>query len=340
VSSPTIERNRRVVLRSYLAGRNTNGVFEVVDDAVPTANTGEFLIRIAAVSVDPAMRTWASQNPGRYAPVPLGSVLPAIAVGTVASSEHPDFAPGDCVVGRFGAQEWAVSDGSNVVRRFHNSPDPITLALGTLGHIGMTAIIGMVEVAHAQAGETVVVSSAAGAVGAVAGQVAKLLGCRTIGIAGGPKKVSLCRDVYGYDAAIDYQASADLTADLMLAAPEGFDVFFDNVGGRIFDAVMPLMNPMGRVAICGTIGVDSAAPGNGPRWERRILERQLTIRGFLESRFDCDRDALFAQLSQWQRDGLITLHEDVRHGIESAPEAIDSVLNGNNFGKCLISVNQ
>jgi len=332
--------NHRLLLRAYLDGRSTAGVFEVDAVAVPALSSGTFLIRIECLSLDPAMRTWSSATPGRGVAAPLGSVMRAYAVGLVAESAHPDYAIGDCVVGPFGLQEWHLSDGSDVRMRPSPVPTQLSVTLGSVGHIGLSALIGLTEIARVKPGDTVLVSSAAGAVGSQAGQIAKLLGCRTIGVAGGPEKVALCLDVYGFDAAIDYRASTDLAADIALAAPEGIDVFFDNVGGHTLDAVVPLMNEHGRITICGTISIDSKRPGTGPRWERMILDRQLSIQGFLQSHYEGDVPALLARLHTWSSAGQLVLREDVTIGVPSAPEAIERLLNGNNLGKALIRIDR
>ena len=332
--------NHRLLLRTHLDGRSTEGVFEVDASAVPALSPGTFLIRIEWLSLDPAMRTWSSATPGRGVAAPLGSVMRAYAVGLVTESAHPDYAIGDCVVGPFGVQEWHVSDGSDVRMRPDPAPTPLSVTLGSVGHIGLSALIGLTEIARVKPGDTVLVSSAAGAVGSQAGQIAKLLGCRTIGVAGGPEKVALCLDVYGFDAAIDYRASTDLAADIALAAPEGLDVFFDNVGGQTLDAVVPLMNEHGRITICGTISIDSTRPGTGPRWERKILDRQLSIQGFLQSHYEGDVRALLTRLHNWSSAGQLVLREDVTIGVASAPEAIERLLNGKNLGKALIRIDR
>ena len=336
----TAPMNHRLLLRTHLDGRSTEGVFTVDRAEVPTVTPGTFLVRNEWLSLDPAMRTWSSATPGRGTPLALGSVMRAYAVGFVTDSAHPDYSAGDCVVGPFGLQEWHLSDGVDVRMRPSPVPTQLSVTLGSVGHIGLSALIGLTEIARIRPGDTVLVSSAAGAVGSQAGQIARILGCRTIGIAGGPEKAALCRDLYGFDAAIDYRASSDLSADIALAAPEGIDVFFDNVGGRTLDAVVPLMNEYGRIAICGTISLDSKRPGTGPRWERQILDRQLSVQGFLQSHFQGDVDALLARLHNWSDDGLLVLREDVTIGVASAPAAIERLLNGNNLGKALIRIDR
>lgn len=327
-----------LVLAAYMDGRTTSDVFRVTEVPVPDVEDGGVLIRTQYLSVDPAMRTWAARNPGRGVPLPLGSVMRAYAVGTVVSSSRSDVPEGACVVGPFGARLWHVSDGSDIRRVWPTPPTPVTAALGILGHVGLSAMVGLRLIAVPQPGETVLVSSAAGAVGALAGQIARIMGARAVGIAGGPEKTALCRDLYGFDAALDHRACDDLADAIRLAAPDGVDVFFDNVGGRILDAAMPCMNSGGRVAVCGTIGVDSASPGVGPRMERLILDRELTVRGFLQSRHEDASPGLLRDLQAWFEGGQLRLHEEIVRGLEQLPAALEDLIAGAHLGKVLIDI--
>ena len=331
--------NLRLVLRSHLTGRSTSDVFELDQVPISAVGPGQLLIRNSYLSVDPAMRTWSAAQPGRGEALALGSVMRAYAVGQVTISNHPRYPVGTCVTGPFGAQYWCVSDGSNIRQSWGRAPIPITSTLGVLGHIGLTAMVGLQIIAIPKPGETVLVSSAAGAVGSLAAQIAKLVGANVIGIAGGLEKVRLCRDEYGFEA-IDYQASQDLTAEIAGAAPSGIDVFFDNVGGSILDAALPNMNPRGRIAICGTISIDSADPGQGPRLERRILDRELTVTGFLQSNYAYENNRFLLQLGTWHREGRLKLREEIFTGLKSLPVALEHLLHGKNLGKVLIDVNK
>jgi hypothetical protein len=332
------KNTQQLVLAGYLRGRTTSDVFRIEEAPVPYLAAGCVLIRNQYLSVDPAMRTWAAAQPGRGSSLPLGTVMRAHAIGTVMASRNPIFAEGSFVSGVFGARIWHVSDGSDVRRIWPIAPTPKTAALGVLGHVGLTAMVGLTLIAPPRAGETVLVSSAAGAVGAVAGQIAHLMGARVVGIAGGPEKTALCRNEYGFDAALDHRACDDLSGAIALAAPEGIDVFFDNVGGRFLDAALPCMNSRGRIAICGTIGIDSAKPGLGPRLERTILERELSVRGFLQSRYESESELLLPALKSWFDAGDLRLREDITAGLESVPAALEGLLTGSNFGKVLIDI--
>jgi NADPH-dependent curcumin reductase len=329
---------RQLVLARHLDGRTTSDVFRIEEVALPPLPEGGALVRVHYLSVDPAMRTWAAPRPGRGQPLPVGSVMRAYAVGIVHRSRNADLPEGVALVGTFGARTWHVTDGSDVRRIWDPAPEPLSVTLGILGHVGLTAMVGLTLIAPPRPDETVLVSSAAGAVGALAGQIARLMGARVVGVAGGPVKTAICRSDYGFDTAIDHQDATDLAEAIRLAAPEGIDVFFDNVGGRVLDAALPNMNPRGRIAVCGTIGVDSARPGLGPRMERTILDRELSIRGFLQSKYESESTSLLPTLRGWYEDGRLVLREDVSRGLASLPEALERLLAGGNLGKALIDI--
>ena len=325
-----------VVLRSYPEGLPRTTDFEWVSETTPEPGDGQVLLRILWASIDPAMRTWHSAKPGRGVVRPLGTVMKAVAVAEVVESRN-SLRVGDHVVGSFGMREWCISDGADVTRVLDASIEP-RLGLGSLGHIGLTAFAGVHKVARAQAGETVLVSSAAGATGALAGQIAAAAGCRVIGIAGGPDKAAICRTEYGFDMCIDRHAETDLARALRTAAPEGIDVFFDNVGGPTLDAAMQNMNARGRVAICGTISVRSSEPGHGPRHERLMLDKQLTVQGFLTSQFEVDYPEMLESLSLLHSEGRLHLREVVVEGAENAPLALEQLLAGEFAGKVLVRI--
>ncbi len=325
----------QVLLKRYPDGLPAEGDFEVIGSQRPGVGPGEMLLRIEWVSIDPAMRTWSARTPGRGEPLPLGSVMRAYGVARVEESDVPDYPVGTWVTGPFGLRTWHVTDGRDIRFRVPEGVPPQT-GLGVLGHIGLTAYAGIFRVADVRPGETVLVSSAAGAVGSIAGQLARIAGGRPIGIAGGPRKVALCLDEYGFDACIDRHTVADLDHALSSASGGGLDVYFDNVGGPTLDSALRLMRPGGRIAICGTISVPSADPGTGPRVERMLLDRRLTMRGFLQSEFAAAADEMLADLVTWYRQGLITLREDVVVGLAEAPRAIVRQLAGDHLGKVLV----
>lgn len=326
---------REVALIRYPQGLPRVADFEVRDALIPAVPAGGVLIRILRLSVDPAMRTWASGSPGRGEPLALGSVMRAYAVGEVVSSDHPRYPSGTRVVGPFGMRSWHASDGSDIRRVVPTDLDPVEAALGVVGHIGLTAHIGLRRIAQVAPEDTVVVTSAAGAVGSVAAQIAQRLGCSVIGIASGDK-VEWAAQTYGIPTMLDRQD--DRLAELLdQAAPNGVDVFFDNTGGTVHDLVMSRMASGGRVAMCGTIALDSANPGTGPRHERLILDRALTIRGFLQSHHDDEADAALAELLHWHREGSVSLECEVVSGLSHAIEALERLLAGDHRGKVIIS---
>jgi NADPH-dependent curcumin reductase CurA len=259
----------------------------------------------------------------------------AYAVGEVTASDQSRYPVGTRVVGPFGMKTWHASDGSDIRRVVPADLEPLEASLGVVGHIGLTAHIGLRRIAAAKAGETVVVTSAAGAVGGVAAQIARHLGCRVIGLAS-RSKVPWASNTYGIETMLD-RADPDLEARLEDAAPDGVDVFFDNTGGTVHDLIMTRMATGGRVVICGTIAVDSAQPGTGPRHERLILDRELTVTGFLQSHLDGEADQALAELREWHDAGLVRLHYEQIAGLEHAPVALERLLTGNHRGKVIIT---
>ncbi len=330
--------NRQVLLKARPSGIPQAEHFEIVEAPVVEPTDGQLIVRNLYLSVEPAMRGWVS-SVGNYSdPVPLGGVMRAFTVGRVITSRSAEYAIGDVVTGMFGWQDYAVVDASKVQRRI-NEPDlPISTALGVLGLNGLTAYFALLDLGQPKANETVVVSTAAGAVGSCVGQIAKIKGCRTIGIAGGPKKAALCLDEFGYDVAIDYRAGK-LEAAIAQACPNGIDVYFDNTAGDISDAVLKNLAVGARVIICGTASIASwNPPPLGPRVERQLLVRRARMQGFLI--FDhADRYSVgLHALTEWVRAGLIHYREDILEGIEQAPDAIAGLYRGENLGKRLIRI--
>lgn len=330
--------NRQVRLKSRPSGIPDAGHFEIVEAPVPAPSDGQVLVRNIYLSVEPAMRGWVSAVANYSEPVSLGAVMRSFAVGRVEASHHAGFQPGEYVTGMFGWQDYAAVDGDSIQRKVVDTDLPISTSLGVLGLNGLTAYFALLDVGRPKPGETVVVSTAAGAVGSCVGQIAKIKGCRTVGIAGGPEKVGMCRDEFRYDAAVDYKG-ADFEPALDAACPEGADVYFDNTAGRISDAVMPRLNVGARVVICGTASVTNWDPTPlGPRVERHLLVKRARMQGFIifdhVERFS---DAL-RELAEWVRDGLIHYREDILDGIEHAPGSIAGLYRGENFGKRLIRI--
>ena len=330
--------NRQVRLKARPPGIPQAEHFEIVEAPVPEAADGQILVRNLYLSVEPAMRGWVSSVGNYSEPVAVGDVMRAFTVGRVVASRCAEFRVGEIVTGMFDWQDYAAVDRSKVQRRVTETGLPISTALGVLGLNGLTAYFALLELGQPKAGETVLVSTAAGAVGSCAGQIARIKGCRTIGIAGGAQKVDLCRKEFGYDIAIDYRAG-DLEAKIAAACPDGIDVYFDNTSGEISDAVLRHLAVGARVIVCGTASIASwSPPPLGPRVERHLLVKRARIQGFLI--FDyLDRypEGLRA-LGEWVRAGLIRYREDVLEGIEQAPDSIAGLYRGENLGKRLIRI--
>ena len=330
--------NRQVRLKSRPAGIPQPEHFDIIEVPVPNLNEGQVLVRNIYLSVEPAMRGWVSAAANYLDAVPLGAVMRAFTVGRVEESRHPEFRVGEVVTGMLGWQDYAGVDAKEIQRKITDSDLPMSTSLGVLGLNGLTAYFALLEVGQPKAGETVVVSTAAGAVGSCVGQIAKIKGCRTVGIAGGPEKVRLCLDEFGYNAAIDYKADG-LDAALAAACPEGVDVYFDNTAGAISDAVLKQLKLNARVVICGTASIASWDPiPQGPRVERHLLVKRARMQGFLILDYaPCYSEAL-QTLSQWVRAGLIRYREDIVEGIEQAPGSIAGLYRGENRGKRLIRI--
>ena len=294
------------------------------------------LVRNAFLSVEPAMRGWLADSGNYSAPVPVGSVMRSLAVGQVAASRSAGCAEGDWLLGWFGWQEWAAAGEGAVLRRIAETDLPPSLALGVLGLNGVTALLALEKIGQPKAGETVLVSTAAGSVGSAVGQIAQLAGCRTIGIAGGAEKVRLCLEEFGYDHALDYRTD-DLGAALASLCPDGVDVYFDNTAGAISDTVMRHLAVGARVVVCGTASIPRWDPiPPGPRVERHLLTRRARMQGFLLFDHMAEFDASVARLAEWVRAGKLRFREEVLDGIERCPDAIAGLYRGENLGKRLI----
>jgi NADPH-dependent curcumin reductase CurA len=332
-------KNRQVKLaRRPVPGFVTRDVFEIEDGPIPAPGPGEFGVKIAYISLDPAMRGWISEGRSYIPPVPVGAVMRGYAVGHVEVSHHRDFKPGDAVQGLFGVQQYAVSDGRRVVK-VDPAVAPLERWIGGLGMPGWTAFFGLLEVGQPKQGETVVVSAASGAVGSVVGQIAKLKGCRAVGIAGGPAKCRYVTEELGLDACIDYKAGR-LAADLKAACPNGIDVYFENVGGQMLDAVLLQMNLFGRIPLCGLISTYNATePPPGPKNLRAVLTQRLKVQGLIV--FDwADRiPEAIRELTAWYRQGVLKLREDVREGgLGAFPDVLNLLYTGGNHGKLVLKV--
>lgn len=332
------EVNRQVLLKARPSGIPQAEHFELIERPLPVPGNGQVLVRNLYLSVDPAMRGWVSAVANYSEPVPLGGVMRSIAAGRIVESHHPEWRTGDLVVGMFGWQDFAAVDPAAIQTKVSEDDVPLSAWLGVLGLNGLTAYFGLIDVGRPEAGETVVVSTAAGSVGSCAGQIARIKGCRTVGIAGGAAKIALCRDTFGYDAAIDYR-QGDLAAALEAACPKGIDVYFDNTAGAISDAVLKHLNVGARVVVCGTASIASWDPvPMGPRVERHLLVKRARMQGMLIFDYAARYAEGRADLIRWLRAGKLRYREDILDGIEQAPGAIAGLYRGDNLGKRLIRI--
>lgn len=329
-------RNRQVVLAARPDGIPQAAHFALVEGEAVPPGPGEVLVRNEFVSVDPAMRGWVSPVANYSEPVAVGAVMRSSAVGVVEESRSDRYSPGDRVLGMFGWQERATVPASAVVRRVDTEQESASLALGVLGMTGATAWFALTEIGRPRPGDTVVVSTAAGAVGSVAGQLARFAGCRTVGLTGGPSKVRHCTEDLGYDVALDHR-SPTLAADLAEACPDGVDVFFDNTSGAVADAVLPLLAVRARVVVCGTAAVPTWDPWpTGPLVSRYLLTKRARMEGFLWFDHEHRIDEALARLRPLVESGRLQHREDVLVGLESAPDAIAGLYRGENLGKRVI----
>jgi NADPH-dependent curcumin reductase CurA len=310
--------------------------FAIDTARVPALDDGEILVRNHFLSVEPAMRGWIADIANYSAPVPLGSVMRALCAGIVVESRAAGFSPGDAVTGWFGWQEYAAVAPSAVVRRIAEPDLPLSASLGILGINGVTAHLALATIGQPKQGETVVVSTAAGAVGSAAGQIAKIFGCRTIGITSSAAKQRLCTEQFGYDAAIDYRRE-DVGERLSELCPERIDVYYDNTAGAISDHVMRHLALRARVIVCGTAAIQNWADWPlGPRVERHLLVRRARIEGFVVFDHMARYEEAVAQLAAWIREGRLNYLEDILDGIEACPDALAGLYRGENLGKRLI----
>jgi NADPH-dependent curcumin reductase CurA len=328
--------NKQIQLAARPIGFPKLTDFRLVEDAIPEPAQGEFLVGISYLSVDPYMRGRMNAARSYADPQKLDEVMGGGAVGRVLASRHGNFAEGEYVVGMFGWQQYAFSNGAGVMK-VDPRVAPISTSLGVLGMPALTAYFGLLDICAPRAGETVVVSGAAGAVGSAAGQIAKIQGCRVVGIAGNTDKIRWITDELGFDAGLNYKI--ENLEKLKELCPRGIDCYFDNVGGDITDTVFPLMNPKGRVAICGQIALyNLEKPELGARLLSLVLVRTLTVKGFLVFQYADRYGQGLAALTNWLHEGRLRHRETVAEGIENAVTAFLGMLRGENIGKQLVRI--
>jgi NADPH-dependent curcumin reductase CurA len=336
--APVATTQRVIKMAAHPAGALQDSDFELVDVPVPEPADGEALVRTLYLSLDPAIRVWMNGIDTYVPGIHVGDVMRAGGLGEVVRSRSAEYSEGDLVFGMMQWSDYCVAragpDGMMTLPR----QDPITAFLSVYGVTGLTAYFGMLDVAQPKEGETVVVSGAAGAVGSVAGQIGKIIGCRVVGIAGGPEKCAWVTDELGFDAGVDYKTE-DVTARLRETCPDGIDVFFDNVGGEILDAVLGQINLHARIALCGAISqYDTAELAPGPRNVLNLIPQRGRMEGFILLDYrDRFLDGIL-QLGQWVQEGRIRYAEDIVDGLENAPAAFRRLFSGQNTGKLIIKV--
>jgi len=335
--------NRRIVLAARPQGAPQSSDFSMISEPIPDLGEGEIISRTIYLSLDPYMRGRMNEGKSYAAPVEIGETMCGGTVSQVLKSNNPEFAKDDYILTYDGWQEYAVSDGKGA-RKLDPTQAPISTAVGVLGMPGMTAYMGLLEIGQPHSGETVVVAAATGAVGSNVGQIARLKGCRVVGIAGSREKCEFALNELGFDACINYK-DAGFRDSLKTACPEGIDVYFENVGGMVFEAIIPLLNFQSRIPVCGLIAHynDTELPSGPnvlPKLMRMVLTQRVTIRGFIVSDFSNKQGAFLRDMSKWIADGKIKYKEDIVEGLDNAVGAFQGLLEGSNFGKLLIQVSE
>ena len=331
--------NHRIVLASRPKGEPVAENFRLEAVAIPVPADGQVLLKTLYLSLDPYMRGRMNDGPSYAPPVQIDEVMTGRTVSEVVESKAAALSVGDVVICDAGWQEYTVADAKRV-QKLDPAAAPVSTALGVLGMPGLTAYTGLLNIGQPKEGETVVVAAAAGAVGAIVGQIAKIKGCRVVGIAGGPEKCAYVVKELGFDACVDHR-SATLADDLKAACPKGIDVYFENVGGKVFEAVLPQLNPFARIPVCGLISGYSATelppqPDRTPLLMASILTKRLTFRGFIVSDYSSQYGDFRRDVSEWIREGKVKYREDVAEGIENTVTAFQGLLKGKNFGKQLV----
>lgn len=333
----TPDTNLQIRLAARPKGLPQESDFQFVEEPIPQPGEGQVLVRNILLSLDPAMRGWMNDRKSYVPPIGIGEVMRGLTVGEVVLSKVPGFAPGDLVSGVLGWQRYAVAKGK-ALNRIPPGISP-TVALGPLGMTGLTAYFGLLDVGQLKADETVLVSGAAGAVGSIVGQIAKLKGCRAVGLAGTDEKCRWLTAELGFDAAINYKTAKDLHEEIRHACPKGIDVYFDNVGGEILDTALRSLAFHARVVICGAISTYNATePPKGPANYLALLVQRARMEGFVVMDFHARYSETQAELGRWLGEGKIHYREDVVEGLQNAPRALLRLFDGSNRGKLMVRI--
>lgn len=334
----TIAMNKVILLKNRPVGKPTLADFEFLEEENPTVKEGQVLLKTLYVSVDPYLRGRMSDAKSYVPPFKLNKPMSSTVIAEVIESKLSDFKVGDYVSAMLDWKELQVSDGRGLIKVDGNVAS-LSAYLGILGMTGLTAYLGLTEIGKPKSGETVVVSGAAGAVGSVAGQIAKIFGCRVIGIAGSDEKTSMLTSKFGFDAAINYKTTTDMKAAIAGAAPSGVDVYFDNVGGEISDAVLANINQFGRVAVCGSIsGYNDTEVSMGPRVQGILVKNSVLMQGYIVSNYQDKFPAAITQLTTWLQEDKLTYTETIVDGFENIPQAFIDLFEGKNEGKMVVKV--
>jgi len=337
----SLQINRQVVLASRPKGKPQANNFTIAEAPIPAPKDGQVLSKTIYLSLDPYMRGRMNAGKSYADPVEIDEVMSGGTVGQVIESKNSSFSEGDFVFGYGGWQEFWLQDGKKL-KKVDPQLAPISTATGVLGMPGVTAYTGLLNIGQPKKGETVVVAAASGAVGSVVGQIARIKGARVVGIAGTPEKCEFVKEELGFDACVNHSLQ-DFAENLKSACPNGIDVYFENVGGKVFEKVLPLLNNFSRIPVCGIISSYNATqlpagPNMTPLLMRNILVKRLTFRGFIVWDFDSQEEEALTQLSNWIKEGKIRYREDIVDGLENAPEAFMGLLEGKNFGKLVVRV--
>jgi len=333
-----MKNNQVILFERRPVGKPSLKDFRLVDEEIPSVNEGQILLKTLYVSVDPYLRGRMTSAKSYIAPFELGKPLTSAIVAEVVESKNESFKRGDFVTGSLDWKQFQLSDGKGL-RKLDSSQDQLSANLGVLGMTGLTAYFGLMEIAKPKAGETMVVSGAAGAVGSIVGQIGKILGCRVIGIAGSDDKVEMLKKRFGFDEGINYNTVTDMKAAVAAAAPNGVDIYFDNVGGEISDAVIQHINRFARIPLCGAIAnYNDTAPEHGPRVQTTLIKNSALMQGFIVGNYQEKFPEGIAQLSNWLKAGKVVGTETIVEGFDQIPQAFIDLFDGKNNGKMIVKV--